>query len=1015
MSNSFAQNIPCVPDNISYDDFIHINASNAEQVDFQCGGKAFYLYAFGTADLTTPDQSLGANRYILPGVCGDEIYGSLQISLGAPVTNDQVYEVCYQLRDLYDIIQHDFISSTFTKPDPNDSDLPDLICGLMDFSGLPLNDEPDYPSQLCLSTFVKPKMDVLGIKGDDNIDIFLNPIGETECFEHKIQTVHFQVEQPSPGSQSDFFQHVSGQFYYSSMDPNDPEGMESNVHVLENSTFIFDIPTATQYTAIDFFMDANSKIVIEEGVTLTLKNCDFRGCQDVWESIEVRKGGILFVIYDDAPSTPRRSTISGAEIGINALPGSSINISNSDFLENITDVSVSSTNSMSTIVSISDNNFYSSERGIYFTGDGHNMANFNDNLFDNNGIGIHVEDTNSAINLECPSSNKNIFDNCGSGIQINNAAAFVRYNKFINNGIGIRMFDNIIRSSLFFNDIGYRSAGISSVNGSFDIARNSIGLTDGKGQNGILLVGDQINSEIRGNWVYAKNTGILSILSSRVDIHDNPDINVTTSAGVNSSGIHLFMSLNNVADNQITCNNASAGIWLSGCTVDNPNVQIVHNGVQADDGFRTSAIRLEGSSLQNIHYNLTEGEVTNGVLNLNSANNDYQCNELHASNTGMFISSNSMTHNIEGNEMHASLDFDAESPVGTQFHAGNKFFGLDENSFGDSEVNVSSFAAVGSKFIVDRVALDEDGDGNTEYWPDLIDPSDLFDEGDSNGSTYDCDGKAGPGLTIPTSAEFCRIFSQIKNNNQSANARRINIYHWILFYLEKLPMSAWPECLKKYINSEDCNGLVILSKAQQDLQKLFSNTPLDRNGGDRRRGISDGLDQIEIDLDRFDCVDNLLDNNKNVLKIVIHYLRYQTLTPIMKIDLKETAALCPAEYGDAVHWARSLLRIGNGQRYDENDDLCGRNIVEGRSVKKSNEFDILIYPNPAQNKVLIKSERLIQSIQLRDQTSRVLSIYDNIHDDSAELDLSIYHSGIYLLIITDDTGASVTKKITLIE
>jgi hypothetical protein len=79
--------------------------------------------------------------------------------------------------------------------------------------------------------------------------------------------------------------------------------------------------------------------------------------------------------------------------------------------------------------------------------------------------------------------------------------------------------------------------------------------------------------------------------------------------------------------------------------------------------------------------------------------------------------------------------------------------------------------------------------------------------------------------------------------------------------------------------------------------------------------------------------------------------------------------------------------------------------------KIANETDfVAIYPNPFNDKILIKSNKNIISLNIKDPTGKII-ISKTANDQQIELNLSVIPSGIYILEIINSDFALIQSKI----
>ncbi len=1025
---TFSQNqdyAPCVPSSISTEDFLNFGQSNSIMENINtCSQNLLTFHALGTANLNTPDQNFGTNgtdRFVLP-ICPSEIWGSLQISFGINLSQNETYEICYQLRDKYIITDEDFLGDLYNKQDPNPL-LPDMICGIWD-----LSEEPIIPNNFfCKNIFVKPDGDIGGNTSGNNrkIRVDLSILGSTQnCYSKEININNF-LKAPL-GAPTDEFQHISGILYSSTMtnNPDEDEYTEKNIHLEENALLIFNDLLPTFYQDIDFFMDHGSKIKVQSGSTLYLINCDFRGCGSIWESIEVENGATLIIDHNTNHNPIRRTSIEDANKGISVSPGGFIEILNSDFYENNVDVEIFSTEEFTTSSGFVNNRFLGSTKGIYISGVLNNLFTFRDNFFEFNNYGVHVEETEDMVNLECPENNKNIFEKCNIGIQTNFGKVRIANTKFIQNEIGIKLFDNHGLSEIENNNIGYNVTGISSTSSPFIANDNSIGVNNGKGADGILITGDQRGTEIFENWIYAKNHGILSMFTKDVNIHDNHDINVESNPALNTSGIYLFFANNNVEFNSITTNMADAGIWLNGNSWIG-EASINNNLVRSDSGFDTDGIRMEGTHFANINSNILTGQLKHGISIINSTSNNFECNISKGIEIGMNISVNSAVQTIRGNDFHGQVDLYTESILGVQEHHGNRFFGPDDQDPNDSQViaNFSAGLAEASKFIVDKDALVNSANGYNDYWPTIFNPINLFkNESSQNGTFSEC-GLIGPGLLIKNEKFFCEMLFEINNSSITEPQGRISFYHALLYYVKNIPVEEWHDCLLEFIEINNLDTEVDIIILQELIKELINNSDNLENDQDEENGWIDGGKskgtnsskyfeyQQKLNQDNSDKEE--INYKKEVLKELLNISQNGfDLKTVNKEKILKISKLCPSEYGDAVHWSRGLLHIIGF--HDKNDfSICKRNPQKNKKSNSTKEHIFKISPNPSSDEVLISSDLTLKSIFISDLNGKIVFKKNTLEKSKILLSLGHLESGIYILTAESNDGFKFSDRVLL--
>jgi Secretion system C-terminal sorting domain len=102
-------------------------------------------------------------------------------------------------------------------------------------------------------------------------------------------------------------------------------------------------------------------------------------------------------------------------------------------------------------------------------------------------------------------------------------------------------------------------------------------------------------------------------------------------------------------------------------------------------------------------------------------------------------------------------------------------------------------------------------------------------------------------------------------------------------------------------------------------------------------------------------------------------------------------------------------------------DKCSSSQLRNEAEKSDNfvpsiKWEIQAYPNPANDRLIVESNTLPTDnvdIQLFDLTGRLL-VKKNIFE-SAEIDLSDFNSGVYLLTAINSNGQTITQKIVVLK
>lgn len=152
----------------------------------------------------------------------------------------------------------------------------------------------------------------------------------------------------------------------------------------------------------------------------------------------------------------------------------------------------------------------------------------------------------------------------------------------------------------------------------------------------------------------------------------------------------------------------------------------------------------------------------------------------------------------------------------------------------------------------------------------------------------------------------------------------------------------------------------------------------------------------------------------------IHYSRFilgDSLSYADTTALALMADLCPLEYGKVVFKAREIL-LGEGFREEGDfEDNCLS--VEFRNKKENphkvvEQNDCLIYPNPVQDRVFIRSGFEMSGMQIFNSFGA--SVYDNnrILGMNHEISLDSFQDGVYYFSIYGVNEEKKFKKVVII-
>jgi hypothetical protein len=138
-------------------------------------------------------------------------------------------------------------------------------------------------------------------------------------------------------------------------------------------------------------------------------------------------------------------------------------------------------------------------------------------------------------------------------------------------------------------------------------------------------------------------------------------------------------------------------------------------------------------------------------------------------------------------------------------------------------------------------------------------------------------------------------------------------------------------------------------------------------------------------------------------------------------QLLQIAALCPAQYGDAVTMARTLLKV-TIEDYTEYADNCEESQSSSRlahpknSDKKSYTLDtqLSLSPNPSSDYVMINIPSNTQGyLEIRDLEGRKI-LSKILNDNTNKIDLSTFNNGIYIFTIKTNSNKILRGKLAIV-
>lgn len=723
-------------------------------------------------------------------------------------------------------------------------------------------------------------------------------------------------------------------------------------------------------------MHDDATIRITNNSNLTMRNYSVVACDGRWNSIIVEGGSSLII---------DNSSYEDARDAIILEPGAAIIIDNgSRFTDNFTAVTLNGGSA-----SIRSTTFENNGIGLHIDGDV-NMVSFRNNVFEGCDQGVRVSG-GTGINLAATPGNPNVFDNCDFGIVVVRAGADIRNNEFRSNLVSIVVlnadFTNIQENSIGFEENS--GTGIIAISSEFRVESNEVGTNGFTGPRAIVGVSNS-NYGIVDNDIEATRIGI-SVRGSQGEI----DMNRIGLSNPIPTGIDQLFSTDDISDNII--NATDFAIRSNSST----NSSINNNLLEAsDDGL----FLMGGSTNQTLSQNIIEAGMS-GIRMDNSGGNISECNEIAAENA-IRIGFGSDIQEILGNNLSGSTnDILIESVLGVQEHNGNIFNGetIDATALSDDDV-------FDSRFIVDQ---DDDS-----LIPDDAMPQEIVELQDAENNTFNCDGMVGPGFHQFTNPIFMCWYIQRLEALKNANPKLYwsSMYRLMRHYSLRISYSNWPECVKTYWMQENTCGMKYLLEKEVKLK-----TELLQGSETSPEERVYAYEQQAAELQEFYCTNQMFNVWKEVYISVLKELSNNELTESEKNTLDTYARKCAYKFGDAVHWARSLMSAYNSVDYYVYDDCQYR--TRGRSSEENDVLfdeaptdqltnEVLISPNPAHNEVTIYSEvSEIAQVFIYDATGRTVKSENVKALNTLQLNISDLKAGLYLIKTVDTTGQAITKKL----
>ena len=683
-----------------------------------------------------------------------------------------------------------------------------------------------------------------------------------------------------------------------------------------------------------FYLNSGAEINIENFSEVNIEDALITSCEAKWQSITVEPGSILEI-----------SNTTVIENGINAIileSGSILRLDNVTFRN--CDVAIISNGG--NLLDIQNCTFENCREGIQINGDPL-IQNFSNNTFDGCDYRcITIRDNTSPVNIFPEEGSENTFDDSGEGIVVFNGSVRIENNIFLDVDKSIRLSNGPL-SKIKNNQIGFNDVGIEAIGANFEAIGNNIGIAGHIGHHGVdVLFSDDFL--IDDNGIDAVETAVNTQFSSG-SVHDNRIGHISPPA----LGVDRFFGDDEVLDNDIFArytpvrSNSTFGTALvKNNTMDSP---------------KEGPIYIGGSTANVMENNLiTAGG--NGVFYLNSGMNTINCNDITAGGDAIEVNRNSDIQTITVNTLDAvDQAVLIESTIGVQEHHGNIF-------------NRKSITAAGgvdpefSRFVIDPSEAERD--------PVNADPTELRDPQPREITYPPCVGNIGSDMVQKFQDPIfaCNYLNNIETYKESNPKYYWNaMYHMMRFYLLKLPLNNWPDCIiAKWNDSLPCGIKTLLTK-ETELKKGISSMD-DTTTGDgmsaeedgTEKGNTDGeqADEVSIkelaeeqlvELSEVQCTEELYLLWHDAYRFILKKVKGDTLTEQEKVRLSEIAQQCSPEYGDAVHWARALASEYDDIDYTQYDNNCENVDARARLASPYISEQLSLSPNPVSNIITIRS------------------------------------------------------------
>lgn len=732
-------------------------------------------------------------------------------------------------------------------------------------------------------------------------------------------------------------------------------------------------------TLLDLWMNEGAAIRVLSGNSLTCTTFEFKPCQgSSWQGIVVESGATL--VMDNC-------RVSGAETAIVLEEGATLDLSDTEFR-----------NCGVAILALGDVEIIGLES----------------NTFRDCNVGVQLQDA-PETNLDAGSSQTaNNFASCTYGVKMYNSSATIRYNNFESCRYGIQDRNSQGRSQVYNNDIGYLYYGIDCEGSEMNIVHNDIGFSRSgrvldRGFRGVSAAFS--NVDVVDNYMGANKYGVYYYFNFN-DSNSTIGSNIIELGGsdvVETFGISTFLSSGvEINDNKIY-GYGQKGAIVSSSSPD----KITNNSIYATC---ENGIALLGSTQRSeVIQNDITSNPGNAIYVQNNRNNVIHDNDVTATGVGLWVRPNSNTQVISCNKfLSGSTDIrNQQSQLGVQRHTNNIF--RDVGSFAEQTGVGSEF----SRFIVDELAPNLNMLRPEDFQPgngDCEEDGAFFECLKSNGNGTACSDVVGSGLTPGPSPDPCEAVAIIKDL-RGVNNRA----YWIgfnQFLRQQNPEGGRPPTPEPcydigpdYDADLDC-GIHYLAEMEVALRSAMS-ARHEENMGDATPRVSN-LPQVRqlaqqqraellTEENRLACSNETYEIYRTTYVALLGYIIDHSLSETEKQSVTSISQLCPDAYGEVVDWARGLrATFDDMAMYDDSvclqDELGPREKVIEAVVEKK----VSLTPNPAIDYITLRNpNNTARSFSIFGMNGHQLSSGMISSNGSKRIDISAFHSGIYLLKISD--------------